>query len=354
MLAEISRLEGRALDAMHLYEQAIQLARENGFVQNEALAHEVAARFYLTRAFETIGHVYLRNARNCYDRWGALGKLKQLDERYPHLHEERAPTSPTATMGAPVGQLDVETVVKASQALSSEIVLRKLIEKLMRIAVEHAGAERGLLVLFRGDEPQIEAEATTGHGRVEVNVRRAAVTPSDLPQSALHYVIRTRERVVLDDASTSSSYSDDEYVRQKRPRSVLCVPIVKQTKLVGALYLENNLTPCAFTPGRIAVLELLASQAAISLENARLYSDLQRSEAFLAEGQSISSTGSFGWNVPSGEFYWSEETYKIFEHDKAAKPTLEWVLQRFHPDDRDLVQQTLDRASREGTNFDFE
>jgi len=352
--AEIARLEGRDLDAMRLYEQALQSAREHGFVQNEALAHEVAARFYLTHGFETIAHVYLRNARNCYDRWGALGKLKQLDERYPHLHEERAPTSPTATIGTPVGQLDVETVVKASQALSSEIVLRKLIETLMRIAVEHAGAERGLLILFRGDEPQIEAEATTGHGRVEVSVRRAAVTPSDLPQSTLHYVIRTRERVVIDDASTSSSYSDDEYVRQKRPRSVLCVPIVKQTKLVGALYLENNLTPCAFTPGRIAVLELLASQAAISLENARLYSDLQRSEAFLAEGQSISSTGSFGWNVLSGEIYWSEETYKIFEHDRAAKPTLEWVLQRFHPDDRDLVQQTLDRASREGTNFDFE
>src|ERR1700676_263905 len=165
-----------------------------------------------------------------------------------------------------VGQLDCETVVRASQALSSEIVLRKLIEKLMRIAVEHAGAERGLLILFRGDEPQIEAEATTGYGRVEVDLRRAAVTPSDLLQSALHYVIRTRERVVLDDASTSSSYSDDEYVRQRRPRSVLCVPIVKQTKLVGALYLENNLTPYAFTPGRIAVLELLASQAAISMQ----------------------------------------------------------------------------------------
>jgi PAS domain S-box-containing protein len=272
--AEIARLERRDSDAMRLYEQAIQSAREHGFVQNEALAHEVAARFYLARGFETIAHAYLRNARNCYDRWGALGKLKQLDARYPHLHDEQAATSPTATIGTPVGQLDVETVIKASQALSSEIVLPRLIEKLMRIAVEHAGAARGLLILFREDMPQIEAEATTGHGRVEVNVRRAAVTPSDLPQSALHYVIRTQERVVVDDASTSRSYSNDAYVREKRPRSVLCVPIVKQTKLVGALYLENNLTSCAFTADRIAVLELLASQAAISLENALLYADL--------------------------------------------------------------------------------
>jgi PAS domain S-box-containing protein len=351
--AEIARIEGRDLDAMRLYEKAIQSAREHGFVQNEGLACELAASFYAARTYETIAYTYLRNARNCFDRWGALGKVKQLDERYPHLHEERTPAS-SATIGQPVGQLDVETVVKASQALSSEIVLPSLIEKLMRIAVEHAGAERGLLLLLRGDEPQIEAEATTGHGRAQVTVRQTAVTPSDLPRSALHYVIRTRERVLLDDASVGNLYSEDEYVRQKSPRSILCLPIVKQTKLVGALYLENHLTPCAFTSDRVAVLELLASQAAISLENASLYFDLQRSEAFLAQGQSISQTGSFGWSVPSGEIYWSEETYYIFEQDRAVKPTLELVFQRVHPDDRDLVQQTIDHATNEKTDFDLE
>jgi predicted ATPase/GAF domain-containing protein len=343
VLAEIARLEKRDADAMRLYEQAIHLAREQGFVQNEGLADELAARYYLARGLETVGYVYLRSARNCYDRWGALGKVKQLDECYPRLHEERLPTGTTSTIGTPVRQLDVETVIKASQALSSEMVLSKLIEKLMRIAVEHAGAERGLLILLRGDEPQIEAEATTGHGRAKVSVRQAAITPSDLPQSALHYVIRTRERVVLDDASVGNLYSKDEYVREKRARSVLCLPIVKQTKLVGALYLENNLTPRAFTSDRVAVLELLASQAAISLENAQLYSDLQRSEAFLAQGQSISHTGSFGWNVASGEIHWSDETYKILEYDSAVKPTLELVLQRIHPDDRDWVQNSRPR-----------
>jgi len=354
VLAEIARIDGRDTDAMHLYEQAIQSAREHGFVQNEALAHEVAARFYLARGFETIAHTYLSNARNCYDRWGAFGKVKQLDERYPHLHEERDSTSPTATIGTPVGQLDVETIVRASQALSSEMVLDKLIEKLMRMAAEHAGAERGLLILLRGDEPRIEAEATTGHGRVEVTVRQTGITPLDLPRSALQYVIRTRERVVIDDASAGNVYSEDEYVRQKRPRSVLCLPIVKQTKLVGALYLENNLTPCAFTSDRVAVLELLASQAAISLENASLHSDLRRGEAFLAQGQNISHTGSFGWSVLSGEIYWSEETYNIFEHDQAVKPTLEFVFQRIHPGDKDLVQQALDNATNEETDFDIE
>ena len=312
--AEIARIEDRALDAMQLYEQAIHSAREQGFVQNEALAHEVAARFYLARGLDTIGRVYLRHARNCYDRWGALGKLKQLDERYPHLHEGRAPDALSATIGAPLGQLDVETVVKASQALSGEIVLPDLIEKLMRFAVEHAGAQRGLLVLLRGDEPRIEAEATAGQGRIEVTVRQAAVTPSDLPQSALHYVIRTREHVILEDASVGSLYSEDEYVRQKYVRSVLCLPIVKQAKLVGALYLENNLTPRVFTADRVAVLQLLASQAAISLENALLYADLRqenidrkRAEQALGEREGrirrlVDSNviGVFFWDVGGG------------------------------------------------------
>jgi PAS domain S-box-containing protein len=354
VLAEIARLEEREPDAMRLYEQAIHLACDYGFVQNEGLAHELAARFYLARGFETIAHTYLRNARHCYDRWGALGKVKQLDARYPQLHEERVPMSTIDTIDTPVGQLDVETVVKASQALSSEIVLPKLIEKLMRFAVEHAGAERGLLLLLRGDEPQIEAVAAAFHGGVKVTVRRAAVTPFDLPKSALHYVLRTRERVVLDDASIRNMYSEDDYVREKRPRSVLCLPIVKQTQLIGILYMENNLTPRAFTSERLAVLELLAAQAAISLENANLYSGLQRSEAFLAEGQSISHTGSFGWSVVSGEIYWSEETYEIFEYDQAVGPTLELIFQRIHPDDRDLVQRAIDHATDEKIDFDIE
>src|ERR1700677_4866128 len=132
---------------MRMYEQAIQSARENGFIQNEGLAHEIAARFYAARGVESISQAYLRNARSCYNQWGALGKVKQLDEFYPQLSEDRRPASSIATIGTPVGQFDAAAVVKSSQALSSEIVLSKLIEKLMRIAVEYAGAERGLLVL---------------------------------------------------------------------------------------------------------------------------------------------------------------------------------------------------------------
>ena len=244
--------------------------------------------------------------------------------------------------------------MKASQAISSEMALPALIEKLVRIAAENAGAERGLLILIRDGELRIEAGAITGPGGIEVVVRQAAVTPSDLPQSALHYVIRTQEGVLLDDASADNVYSKDEYVRQKHSKSILCLPIVKQAKLVGALYLENNLTVGAFTPDRVTVLQLLASQAAISLENATLFSDLQRSETYLAQGQSIGHTGTFGRNVLSGEAYWSEEFYKIFELDRSVKPALERVFERIHPEDRALVQQTIEHATHQRTDFDIE
>jgi PAS domain S-box-containing protein len=366
--AEIARIEGREPDAMRLYEQAIRSARTNGFIHNEALANELAARFYAARGFEQIAQLYLRNARHCYLCWGASGKVRQLDGIYPHLQEKEPVSSATGSIEAPVEHFDLTTVLKVSQAVSGEIVLEKLIELLLTIAIEHAGAERGLLILLRGDKLRIVAEATTGHGRVGVAVREVAVTPSDLPGSMLHYVIRTRNSVVLDDALVSNLYSEDEHVRQKRPRSVLCLPIVRQAELVGVLYLENNLTPHAFPSSRVKVLELLSAQAAISLENATLYSDLQRentdrkraeqelrqSEAYLAEAQRLSQTGSFGWNVSSGEIFWSDETFRIFGYDKAVSVTLDMVLQRIYPEDLALVRRTIDRASSGRKDIDHE
>jgi PAS domain S-box-containing protein len=277
--AEIARIEGRELDAERLYEQAIRSARANRFIHNEALANELASRFYAARGFEKICRLYLQDARHGYLRWGADGKVRQLERLHPHLRDAPVSASPITTIGAPVGRLDVGTVVKASQAVSGEIVLGELIKTLLRIAVEHAGAERGLLILFPGDEPRIAAEATTGRGQVEVTLYQTAASPAELPESVLHTVIRTRESVILDDALAQNSFSADEYICQKRARSILCLPLVKQSKLIGTLYLENNLASHVFTPARISVLELLASQAAISLENARLYNDLREREA---------------------------------------------------------------------------
>jgi PAS domain S-box-containing protein len=271
--AEIARLEGRDLDAMRLYEEAIRAARENGFVQNEGLANELAAQFYLKRGIEKVAHPYLRDARYCYLRWGALGKVKQLNERYPAI-EDQVAVRPTSKIGTSVEQLDLGAVVKASHAVSGEIVLEKLIKTLMVTALEHAGAERGFLILSQGEELRVAAEARTGREGGEVHLQQASVAPSELPESVLRYVSRTQESVILDDASAQNLFSEDEYFRRQRPRSILCLPLVKQVKLVGVLYLENNLAPGVFTTGRLAMLELLASQAAISLDHARLYADL--------------------------------------------------------------------------------
>ncbi len=277
--AEIARLEGRELDAERLYEQAIRSAQANGFVHNEALANELASRYYAARGLERFAQLCLRSARNGYLRWGAAGKVRQLEQLHPHLRDAPVPASSITTIGRPAEQLDVGTVLKAAQAVSGEIELGKLIETLLRIAVEHAGAERGLLILFHGDEPRTTAEAATGRGQVEVTLHQTAVSPAELPESVFNYVMRTRESVILDDALAHNPFSADEYIRQKHARSVLCLPLVKQAKLIGALYLENKLASHVFTPARISVLELLASQAAISLENARLYSDLREREA---------------------------------------------------------------------------
>ena len=181
-------------------------------------------------------------------------------------------------IGAAVEQLDVGAVITAAQAVSGEIVLDRLIETLMTIALKNAGAQRGLLILLEGDTPRIEAEGKADQKTVKVKVRREAVTQADIPKSLLHYVVRTRQSVILDDALAQDPFSTDDYIREKRARSVLCLPLLKQAKLIGVLYLENNLASHVFTPARISILELLASQAAISLENARLYGELTMSE----------------------------------------------------------------------------
>ena len=284
---EIARIEGREFDAMRLYKQAIRSAHTNGFVHNEALAYEIAARFYAARGFDKIAHTYLREARYCYLQWGATAKVRQLDDLYPGLTEEQRAISPNITIGTPIEHLDLGTVIKVSQAVSGEMVLDKLIETLMLTAIEHAGASRGLLILLRGDEQRIEAEAVTN--AETVIVRRTEAALHALPQSIVNYVIRTKQFIILDDASSQNPFSADPYMLQYHARSVFCLPLINQSKLIGVLYLENNLTPHVFTPTRTAVLKLLASQAASALENARLYEDTRSTEESLREQASLLS-----------------------------------------------------------------
>ena len=244
--AEIARIEGRDREAMDLYEQAIRSARANGFVHNEAVAYELAERFYAALGFETISHSFLRNARNCYVRWGADGKVRQLDQLYPQLKDELPIVGPTSTIGAPVEHLDLATVIKVSQAVSGEIVLEKLLDTLMRTAMAQAGAERVLLILAPGAAQRIAAEATTD--AVVVHLSDEAVTDTVLPESVLHFVLRTRESVILDDAAAQSPFAADPYIRQHRARSVLCLPLLNQAKLIGVRTSRTTWRPVSSPP----------------------------------------------------------------------------------------------------------
>ena len=375
--AEIERVQGQPLKAEHLYERAIRSAFENGFVHNEALANELAAQFYLKRGIEKVAHSYLRDARHSYLRWGADGKVRQLEQLYPQLREAPSVPAPTTTFEASLEHLDLATVIKMSQAVSGEILLEKLIETLLKTAVEQAGAERGLLVLPDGEQYRIEAEIGSGAYQVDVRLRQAPASSSELPESLLRYVIRSQEKVILDDASTHTLFSEDEYLRHRHPKSVLCLPLLKQSKLISVLYLENNLAPRVFTPKRVAMLELLASQAAISLDHARLYSELsranarlereinerlraeaavRRSEAYLAEAESLSKSGSWAWNPATKEItHWSQERYRLFGFDpEAGIPPFEAILQRIHPEDRRKWLENGEDAIREGRDSDLE
>jgi PAS domain S-box-containing protein len=276
--AEIARLEGRDLDAMRQFEKAIQSARLNGFVNNEALAYERASVFYRARGFDQFADTYLRNARACYGSWGADGKVRQLDRLYPGVRQEQPSPGPASTITGPVEGLDLATVIQVSQAVSSEIVLEKLFDTVMRKAMEHACAERGLLIVPQGAVLRIEAESKTSGNDVGVRLGEASASATALPESIVRYVMRTHESVILDDASSSNLFPADPYILQYRVSSILCLPLLNQEKLTGVLYLENNLTPCVFTPARITLLTVLASQAAISLENMRLYRDLEDRE----------------------------------------------------------------------------
>jgi PAS domain S-box-containing protein len=353
--AELARLEGRDLDAGRLYEQAIRSARANGFVHIDALACETAARFYAVRGFEDIAEMYLLRARDGYLRWGADGKVRQLEEIYPQLRTEEPASGPSSTIGASVEHLDLATVIKVSQAVSGEIVLEKLLDTLMRTAIAQVGAERGLLILARGAEPRIEAEATTGGETIVVRLCDDPIAAATLPETVLHYVLRVRESVILDDAAAEPSFAADPYIRQRKARSILCLPLINRGKLVGVLYLENNLTPRAFAPARIAVLKLLASQAAISLENTRLYRDLAEREAKIRRLVDANIIGILIWEIEGRIVEANDAFLRMVGYDRGdlAAGRLRWT-DLTPPEWRDGQERHVSEAGTSGNVQPFE
>ena len=347
--AELARLEGRDFDAQQGYESALTEARANGFVHLEALTHELAARFCQRRGLETSAEAHLDRARRAYRRWGAFGVVRRLD---PRICSSDA-SSETSAVITPLQELDLATVVEMSRTVSSEIVPDRLVERLLALAVEHAGATRALFVVAtkRGGH-SIVAEALVDPAGVRIASNDTLTQEGTLPESILRYVLRTRESVIIDDAVGPNPFLEDQYLRSRQARSVLCLPLIKQAQLIGALYLENALTSHVFTPDRIGVLRLLVSQSAISLENARLYAELCRAELIQSEAQRLSRTGSFTWNFADDEITLSDEACRIYGFEPNTRPSFQDYVGRIHPDDRDKTRADADRFA--GANLPWE
>jgi predicted ATPase/signal transduction histidine kinase/ActR/RegA family two-component response regulator len=281
--AERARSRGDVLAAMALYDQAIDRARDVADLREEAVAHERAASFYAERGHATIARAYLENAYHVYRRWGAQAKVVLL-EQHPWLTGHRGATVESSRVSTPSSSgstqmLDIESVVRASQAISSHLVLGPLLAELMKIIVENAGAERGHLLLAQPGGLVIEAE---GHAGTQVYCALPSLELAQhgdrLAVTVVSYVARTRKNLVLRDASAQDTFAQDPYIRAHQPRSLLCAPVARHGALVGIVYLENNLVADAFTPARVEVVQMLASQAAISIENARLLDHLRLSK----------------------------------------------------------------------------
>jgi predicted ATPase/signal transduction histidine kinase/ActR/RegA family two-component response regulator len=281
--AERARLREDVRRAMALYDRAIEGAREQGFVRDEALASERAASFYDEIGHAKIGRAYLQDAYQAYARWGTQAKIRRLEEQHPWLTRHHATgiasLGSTPSTSGNAQMVDVESVVRASQALSSQLVLDALLAELMKLIIENAGAQRGYLLLVQGDALTLEAEgdASTQTYRALPSLE-LAIHGATLAQTVVRHVLRTQKSLVLRNASAEEPYAEDPYVRAYKPRSVLCAPIARRQDLIGLVYLENNLTWDVFTPGRVQVVQMLASQAAISIENARLLTTLKLSK----------------------------------------------------------------------------
>lgn len=280
--AEKARVTGQIYLAMELYDRAIVGAREQGYIHEEALANELAAEFYRACGREKIAQTYLTDAYYGYVRWGAKRKVRDLEEEYHELSAQvwkrdsylKVACTTTSTAGSDSATLDLLTVMKASQVLSGELNLQKLLAQLMTLLVQNAGAQTGILLLESNNQLRIEAIGTVDGAEVIVQQSIPLENTEQLPISLIQYVARKRETVVLEDAVRELRFASDRYIQSLQPKSVLCMPIQGQGKLIGILYLENNLTTDAFTPDRATILQVLTSQAAIALENTRLYEQL--------------------------------------------------------------------------------
>jgi len=313
--AEKYRVLGDNFRAMEEYDRAIDLAKQNEYINEEALAHELAAKFYIGWGKDKIAGVYLADAHYCYIHWGAQAKVENLEKHYPQfLIRIPAATSMTSDCttitnisngGNSSKTFDLAAVMKASQAIASEIVLDKLLAKLMRIMLQNAGAEQGFLILENGGKLLVEASGRIDADRVDV--LQSIPAEKCLPVSLINYVARTKQNVVENHAAKQGNFTRDPYIIKYHSKSILCAPLLNQCQLIGIIYLENNLTTRAFTDDRVEVLQLLSTQAAVSIANAKLYAEVRESQSKLTQFLEALPVGITVHN-PQGEVSYINQT----------------------------------------------
>ncbi|MBF0398353.1 MAG: PAS domain S-box protein [Desulfobacterales bacterium] len=282
--AEIARVKGKDEMAVFLYDKAIKASRESGYIQEEALSYELAGKFYMEKGSDDIAEIYISKAISCYTKWGAFSKVKELETKYSQsIYKPLADEFKNAakvgghTISTTEGTsetIDISTVMKASQAISGEIILEKLLGNMIKIVIENAGAQKGILILYKAGKLVIEAMSEMDK-KISVLQSIPIDISNNLCTSIVYYVERTKETIVINDAENEGMFTANPYILANKPKSILCLPVMNQGILTGILYLENNLTKGAFTKDRIELLRILCSQISVSIENARLYNDLK-------------------------------------------------------------------------------
>ena len=387
--AERHRVLGEKMAAIELYDRAISVAKENEYIQEEALSNELAAKFYLDWGKEKIAQVYMQEAYYCYARWGAKAKTEDLEKRYAQLlapilqgQHHRFQLSSTVDGSSFLDQtiqtnlssssiseaLDFATIFKVSQVLSSEIQLEQLLTTLLQVVMENAGAKKAALLVLQQDNLVVKAVATINEGVTLVSVPLSS--SQTVPIALINYVKHSLKTVVLKDATAKNDFITDQYFMQQQPKSVLCTPILHQGQLIGLLYLENKLTIGVFTSDRLEVIQLLCAQAAISLENARLYQEsqnygqqLERSLAQLRASEARFQK--LADNIPGAIYqlridadgsasmpYVSSGCYNLYEVTAEEIMTgTQSVRSLEHPDDFASIQQAISYSVENMTPF---
>jgi PAS domain S-box-containing protein len=330
--AEKHRVLGNKAEAVEMYDRAISGAKENKFLNEEALANELAAKFYLEWGKERFAQIYIIEAYYCYIQWGATAKVKDLETRYPQLLTPIQPRNKNTKTTARVttsseSNLDITTVMKASQAISGEIMLDKLMSSLMKVLMESAGAQRGYLILSSQEQLLIEAEVTINSQQVTVLQSIPVETCQELSSAIVNYVARTQESVVLDDAAREGQFTNDPYIQKHQPKSILCVPLINQSQIVSIIYLENNLTAGAFTPERVELLKVLSGQAAISLQNSQLYTKVRENETRLSQFLEAMPVGIMVLKPSGTPYYVNQKAQQLLGKEVAPDTTREQLTE---------------------------